>query len=273
MTQVSDGSATSVGTPQTSNKTDASKDDSFDPTILLNPEQGEDSTEDFSMEASFIESMPSDLPLPVPAPLSTPGVKNAKEEAVRLNLAASDHQTIFSICAPEVFRLRDHKYAVFSMRLPTPYTEEHVSVDINKRQATLLFTKPVRTLDTTIICGVLFEQEDTVIHSAIDSYLAKRRRSVDEAIVNKLVLNLPFEAEPQLSNDVLLAGFQNIIMSSPDNCDDNASRLLVLTFKQKETNYTVNKKVTKKVAAPSTRGFVPGYNGAKRKTVHGIPKR
>ena len=103
-TQVSDASAASDGTLQTSNKshlTDASfssKDDSAsfsDPTNLLNPGIEEDSVDDCWMEASFIEEMPSDLPLPVPAPLSTPGAQmkkmNAKEEAVKLNLADSDH--------------------------------------------------------------------------------------------------------------------------------------------------------------------------------------
>lgn len=174
----------------------------------------------------------------------TPPQPKPSHKSVRMNLPKSDADKIYSIVAPDVINFNNSLYAIFSMKIPMCYDPDHVEVSIHKQKATLCFRRPRSTMQVSTICDTSFGNSFTIIHAAVETFFERRRRNKEDHIKNNLVLHLPFEAEPQVSNDLLTSGgFQNVISSTPDG---GSSRTLVLTFKKKSTNFTSSRAITDK---------------------------
>ena len=114
------------------------------------------------------------------------------------------------------------------------------------QKAEITFRRPQVTLDPSVICDVAFDGPDTVVHAALEKYFEKRRKSIDEPIKNKLVIHLPFEADPEPSSDLLGSGFQNLIISPPPS-EFHASRSIIVTFKKKSSNFASSRVVEEKI--------------------------
>ena len=121
--------------------------------------------------------------------------------------------------------------------------------------------------------------EGSVIHAAIEKYLKSRVEHVDDNITNKLVLNLPFQAEAKCSEDLLhhTNGMVCPLANPPKNVHKGlSSRSLVLTFKEKESNYTSKKKASVNMGILSKSAFAsPGGESveARMHSVGGTNKR
>ena len=95
------------------------------------------------------------------------------------------------------------------------------------------------------ICGFGMANDSSIIHAALQKYMERKIKNVEDSITNKLVLRLPFESESKCSN--LLLGHVNGIVcpmaQPPKNKDPMyASRSLLLTFKEKSSNFRSKKK-------------------------------
>ena len=102
-------------------------------------------------------------------------------------------------------------------------------------------TKPECLLKPDFIMG--FVTNNSVFNAMMEKYCQKRKgNDVEQQIENRIVLNLPFDAEPSPSEDLLghPGGFVCPMSKSPKG--KNASRCLILTFKKKATTYTSVKK-------------------------------
>ena len=60
------------------------------------------------------------------------------------------------------------------------------------------------------ICGFGMANDSSIIHAALQKYMEKKIKNVEDSITNKLVLRLPFESESKCSN--LLLGHVNGIV-------------------------------------------------------------
>ena len=120
-------------------------------------------------------------------------------------------------------------------------------------------------MDHSILWDVSLDETNTIIHQSILKYLEKRRKSIDEPIINKLVLNLPFIAEPETSAEVLGAGFSCNTMIGPDKEPKNAFKSLVLTFKKKSSSYSARKKVQIKKSDKKDVAFGIAWTEERRK--------
>ena len=139
-------------------------------------------------------------------------------------------------------------------------------------KAVVIFEKPECLLRPENILGTGSVDANHVIHAAIETYMARRLNSVDEKVTNKLVLNLPFESENKCSSELL--DHKNGIVCPMGNPPKGGKKMyshrnLILTFKEKASNYTSTTKASTKVAvktfkAPETSKVNIGEGNKKR---------
>ena len=112
------------------------------------------------------------------------------------------------------------------------------------RKATITFIRPTVLSIPQNIFGLGFFADDTVLHEALQKYQESKIPNKEDCITQRLILDLPFDPEPRGSSELL--DHRNEIVCSmslnPQRDFKQASRCLVLTFKEKPSNYTSSKK-------------------------------
>ena len=126
------------------------------------------------------------------------------------------------------------------------------------------------------ICGFGMANDSSIIHAALQKYMERKIKNVEDSITNKLVLRLPFESESKCSN--LLLGHVNGIVcpmaQPPKNKDPMyASRSLQLTFKEKSSNFHSKKKATVKHTPTPMPFSSAGISGDVKRSANNKNKR
>lgn len=128
-----------------------------------------------------------------------------QEDRVKLNIGASNVQRFYHIVTPRVIQHDGSRFALCSLKVPPSYSN-HVEVKVRAcgRQAEVTFTKPKVCENEIVLLGDVSNRSDMdIVYEAIRETIASQKEREETRITHKLVLDLPFHADPSTSTELL----------------------------------------------------------------------
>ena len=115
---------------------------------------------------------------------------------------STDFSGVLKLVNPKVMTFNGRRYALVRFVLNNAYSAENLSIEVSSDGLTSIvsITRPKDTMDSYIIMGN--DDDHEIMREALNVYFKNLKGHDDDHVTYKIVLRLPFVADPQTSNDL-----------------------------------------------------------------------
>ena len=138
---------------------------------------------------------------------SKPAASSISNDRIKMNMTKTNPQELYHMICPEVISHDNNLFAVISLKIPPAYVDS-VSLEVLPcgRKAKMTLEVPPVFQQPEYILGAQVSSAMSVLHAAVVAALSQQKSTAEAKVKHKLVLNLPFQAEPGTSDALLGAG-------------------------------------------------------------------
>ncbi len=187
--------------------------------------------------SSFISQTPS----------SIAGPEEDDDDRVEINVSESDSHRLYHFMNPESIQYNTDCYSPCSLKVPPCFKTEKVKAyvsEVDQTKAIIEFPFPAKAMNPRFILGTNLD-ESHVLYQAVQNEINRLQIRSEERPAAKLVIDLPFVAEMNTSND-LFQDSGKILKNAPMQkkaSPHEYSTTAAFVFKEKGNAFHVSSKL------------------------------